>query len=96
MWRERSKVLTELELFAKMYTPLIMLMLANPLDLIEMDMTTTPKSMWFISEPVIERGRVSVVQDRELKYELIKFCLEHPERIWKGELSEDNEIAGHD
>lgn len=74
-----------LEAFVEMYMPLVKIILANPWDLIDMDFSQVGIDTWFIAQSYIKQGKFLVVKNDDLKRDLLKFCFEHPDRIWKGE-----------
>lgn len=66
------------------------IILANGLDLMEMDMSQYSPFTFFISDMTIEKGTVKIVKDPELKKELFKFCTEHEDRVFRGTKGENN------
>lgn len=68
-----------------LYVPLITLIFANPQDLINLDMRNYNGDIWFLSDVHVEKGTMYVVKDVDLKRQGLSFCLQHPDRMWKGE-----------
>lgn len=58
--------------------------LGNYEDLIQLDMNYFDTDTYFISEPSIEKGKVILLQDEELKRSFYKFCLENEDRVFRG------------
>ena len=58
--------------------------MANPMDLIGIDMSEIPFNCCFISDCSIEKGTMYKVEDGELKRMLYGFIEEFPERVFRG------------
>lgn len=69
----------------------ITIILANGLDLINIDLTKVSELYYFISNSDIPRGRFYAVVDEEIKRSLYKFIKCHPDRVFRGEAGYDEE-----
>lgn len=58
--------------------------MGNPMDLLELDMNEFYVGTYFISSPHLEKGTMLKIVDEYLKYDLIKFCIENEDRVFKG------------
>lgn len=61
------------------------IILAHPLDLLEMDMKQFSRDYIFISEINAERGKMLLVKDEKLKESLYEFAYKNPVRVFRGE-----------
>lgn len=43
------------------------------------------KNVYFISNPYIERGKAYEIIDKDLKLQILAFCTENPNKVFKGE-----------
>lgn len=64
---------------------------AHPTDLMNLDMNNFDEDTYFISNFNCEEGKVVIVTDEELKFELYKFCINHKDRIFQGSRCEDED-----
>lgn len=60
------------------------ILVGNGLDLLELDMNEFTPDTYFISDMSIERGKMMLIKDEELKLDLYKFCQQHKDRVFKG------------
>ena len=60
------------------------IILAHPLDLLEMDMKQFSRDYIFISEINAERGKMLLVKDEKLKESLYEFAYKNPDRVFRG------------
>ena len=82
---DMKKFLEAIEQFSKHIYEITEIFIANPMDLIEIDMHEIPSNYYFISNYHIDKGTMYKVEDGELKkalYELIKGY--HPDRVFRG------------
>lgn len=59
--------------------------LANPLDLIEIDMKELSKDMLFISDVNVDKGTIMLVKDETLRNAFYQFAKQFPDRVFRGE-----------
>lgn len=59
--------------------------LANPVDLLKINMSVIPRNAVFISNFNMNEGTMAHVKDGELKRDLYKFIEEHPDRVFRGQ-----------
>lgn len=83
----------EIEALTRMYMPLITVYLVNPFDMIDVNMEEVGNDKWFVSSFGVESGEFRLIKDEVVKYDLIEFCLLHPDRVWKGKKGIANEIG---
>lgn len=57
----------------------------NDFDLTKLDMKDFDKNVCFISNPYIERGKAYEIIDKDLKLQILAFCTENPNKVFKGE-----------
>ena len=60
------------------------ILIGNPMDLLELDMNEFYVGTYFISSPHLEKGTMLKIVDEDLKYDLIKFCIENEDRVFRG------------
>ncbi len=60
------------------------IILGNGMDLLELDMSQFNRGTYFISDMAIERGKFYLIEDKETKKKLYKFCREHEDRVFIG------------
>lgn len=61
------------------------IILAHPLDLLEMDMKQFTTDYIFISEIKAKRGEMFLVKNEKLKESLYEFAYNNPDRVFRGE-----------
>lgn len=61
------------------------ILMGNPFDLIEIDMSEIPRNCYFISNNNVERNKMYHITDDYLKRELYQFIENHPDRVFRGE-----------
>lgn len=81
---EMNKFLEAIEQFAETIYQSTEILLANPLDLMEIDMSEIPCNCYFISDTHVERGTMFQVKDSPLKRDLYEFIEEFPDRVFRG------------
>lgn len=79
-----NKFLEAIEKFREAIYQSTEILLANPFDLIEMDMSEIPCNCYFISDSHIEKGTMFKVEDSDLKRSLYEFIEEFPDRVFRG------------
>ena len=79
-----NKFLEAIEQFYETIYQSTEILLANPFDLIEMDMYEIPCNCYFISDTHIEKGTMWKVEDDTLKRSLYEFIEEFPDRVFRG------------
>ena len=79
-----NKFLEAIEQFYETIYQSTEILLANPFDLIEMDMYESPCNCYFISDTHIEKGTMWKVEDDTLKRSLYEFIEEFPDRVFRG------------
>lgn len=57
----------------------------NDFDLTKLDMKDFDKNVYFISNPYIKRGKAYEIIDKDLKLQILAFCTENPNKVFKGE-----------
>lgn len=60
------------------------ILVANPLDLKKLNMDDFNTNAIFIPNCMVESGTIIAIQDSDLKEQLYKFSIEHPEGVLKG------------
>lgn len=60
------------------------IVIANGLDLLELDMKEIPNNVFFLSNMNVERGTMYEIVDSDLKLELFEFCTENKDRCFQG------------
>lgn len=68
----------------KMNCMLTEIIVMNPWDIIELDMSQYHENVWFFSSPDMGRGMAMKAENGELKQELYDFLVQHPDKCWKG------------
>lgn len=81
---EINKFLEAIKKFSETIYQSTEILLANPFDLIEMDMSEIPCNCYFISDAHIEKGTMFKVEDSDLKRSLYEFIEEFPDRVFRG------------
>lgn len=81
---EIDKFLEAIERFNETIYQSTEILLANPLDLIEIDMSEIPCNCYFISDNHIEKGMMVKVEDSDFKRTLYEFIEEFPHRVFRG------------
>lgn len=81
---EMNKFLEAIKQFSETIYQSTEILLANPFDLIEMDMYEIPCNCYFISDNHIEKGIMYKVKDSDLKRMLYEFIEEFPDRVFRG------------
>lgn len=79
-----NKFLEAIEKFNETIYQTTEILLANPFDLIELDMSEIPCNCYFISDTHIEKGTMYKVEDSDLKRSLYEFIEEFPDRVFRG------------
>ena len=67
------------------------ILVANVLDLLNLDMNEFTPDTYFISDINVERGKMLLIKDEKLKLDLYKFCQQHEDRVFKGTKGVKNE-----
>ena len=80
-----EKLLEAIKQFCEYIYEMSEIFIANPFDLIEIDMSKIPQNCYFMSEHYMDRGKMLRIVDKELKRDLYKFIEEHPDRAFRGE-----------
>ena len=80
-----DKILEVIEQFDKHMYEATQIFLANPVDLLKMNMSVIPRNAVFISSFNMNEGTMAHVKDGELKRDLYKFIEEHPDRVFRGQ-----------
>lgn len=79
-----DKFLEAIEQFCETIYQSTEILLANPFDLIKLDMNEMPCNCYFISDTHIEKGTMYKVEDSDLKRSLYEFIEEFPDRVFRG------------
>lgn len=80
-----DKLLKVVEEFDKHIYEATEIFLANPVDLLKINMSVIPRNAVFISSFNMNEGTMAHVKDGELKRDLYKFIEEHPDRVFRGQ-----------
>lgn len=80
-----DKLLKVVEEFDKHMYEVTEIFLANPVDLLKINMSVIPRNAVFISSFNMNEGTMAHVKDGELKRDLYKFIEEHPDRVFRGQ-----------
>ena len=78
-------ILKVVEEFDKRIYEATQIFLANPVDLLKINMSVIPRNAVFISSFNMNEGTMAHVKDGELKRDLYKFIEEHPDRVFRGQ-----------
>ena len=65
--------------------------IGHPLDLLDLDMNKFYSFCYFLSNHNTKRGELLLIKDKKFKRDLIKFIKEHPDRVFRGKKSEEDE-----
>ena len=79
-----NKFLEAVEQFCETIYQSTEILLANPLDLIELDLSSIPCNCYFISDSHVEKGTMLKIEDSPLKRDLYKFIEDFPDRVFRG------------
>lgn len=60
------------------------IIIGYPTDLLKLNMKDFDSETYFISDCNCEKGKLIVINDEELKYQLYKFCKENEDRCFRG------------
>ena len=80
-----DKILKVIEESDKLMYEATEIFLANPIDLLKINMSVIPRNAVFISNFNMNKGTMAHVKDGELKRDLYKFIKEHPDRVFRGQ-----------
>lgn len=78
------KFLEAVEQFSETVYQSTEILLANPLDLIELDLSSIPCNCYFISDNHVEKDTMLKIEDSPLKRDLYKFIEDFPDRVFRG------------
>lgn len=78
-------ILKVVEEFDKHIYEATQIFLANPVDLLKINMSVIPRNCVFISNHNMNEGTMAHIKDGELKRDLYKFIEEHPDRVFRGQ-----------
>lgn len=81
-----DRLLKAIEQFSETIYESTEILLGNPIDLIELDMSKIPCNCYLISDNHIEKGTLFKVEDGTLKRSLYEFIEECPDRVFRGRL----------
>lgn len=81
---DMQKFLEAIEQFGEHMYEITEILIANPMDLIEINMYEIPPNCYFISDYHIDKGTMYKVEDGELKRMLYEFIEEFPDRVFRG------------
>ena len=79
-----NKFLKAIEQFAEAVYQSTEILLANPFDLMKIDLSEIPGNCYFISDHHVEKGTMYKVEDDDLKRSLYEFIEEFPDRVLRG------------
>lgn len=79
-----QKFLEAVEQFCEHIYEATEIFLANPMDLIKIDMSEIPLNYYFISDYHIDKGIMYKIKDGELKRALYEFIEKYPDRVFRG------------
>lgn len=79
-----NKLLETVERFCETIYKSTEIFLANPLDLIELDLSDIPCNCYFISDSHVEKGTMLKIEDSSLKRDLYQFVEDFPNRVFRG------------
>lgn len=79
-----NKLLEAVEQFCETIYQSTEILLANPLDVIALDLSDIPCNCYFISDSHVERGTMLKIEDSPLKRDLYKFIEDFPDRVFRG------------
>ena len=79
-----NKFLEAVEQFCETIYQSTEILLANPLDLRELDLSDIPCNCYFISDSHFEKGKMLKIEDSLLKRDLSKLIEDFPERVFRG------------
>ena len=79
-----NKLLEAIQQFSETVYQSTEILLANPLDLMELDLAEIPCNCYFISDQHVENGTMYKVEDGDLKRNLYEFIEEFPDRVFRG------------
>ena len=80
-----DKILKMVKQFDKDMYEVTEIFLANPVDLLKINMSVIPRNCVFISSLYMNKDTMAHVKDGELKRDLYKFIEEHPDRVFRGQ-----------
>lgn len=81
---DMQKFLEAIEQFGEHMYEITEILIANPMDLIEINMYEIPPNCYFISDYRMDKGTMYKVEDGELKRMLYRFIEEFPDRVFRG------------
>ena len=79
-----NKLLEAVEQFCDTIYRATEIFIANPFDLIEIDMSKIPSNCYFISNHNINRGTFLKANNDEFKRTLYEFIEANPDRVFRG------------
>ena len=80
-----DKILKVIEEFDRHMYEATEIFLANPYDLLKINMSVIPRNCVFISNHNMNESTMAHIKDGELKRDLYKFIEEHPDRVFRGQ-----------
>ena len=79
-----DNILKVVEEFDKHIYEATQIFLANPVDLLKINMSVIPRNAVFIGSCYMNEGTMVHVKDGGIKKDLYKFIEEHPDRVFRG------------